>query len=400
MNRPHLAALLLLALLPAHVAAQQAAQPAPKLALVPLTAPKPVLPDSACQQRLSGWVEVEFAVLPDGRVAEAKAVKSQPPGVFDAAATASVSGRLYAAQAAPVKMKERVLLTYADCRSEQLKAAADAAAGQLSAQECIALANEGRKSGERFGVIDSGRAILAGTVAQVFAGPSPACPVIGKTLKPGARWRAHLEHNGYSLISPPKADESAAVWVRSGDLKDVEMTDLLVARPAPGAAPATPPPAQPAPSTPVPPAPTLSAPVPTTPPSAADAKALVAAHESMLRGYLSGDLELALGPDGGEFVMAQHGAVTQPTRETRKARLRAYLRSAKFTVYRDQVPPIVKVSADGSLGWVIAQIEARGEQTGADGQPEPLDFVTATVELFEKRNGRWVAVGVASNLRP
>jgi TonB family protein len=352
MTLPRLAFPLLLALLPAAALAQEPAA-APKLSLVPLSAPKPVIPDAACQQRLSGWVEVEFAVLPDGRVAEARVLKSQPAGTFDAAAVASINGRLYAAQGAPVKMRERVLMTYADCRSEQLKVAPDAAAGQLSAQECIALATEGRASGERFGLIDSGRAILAGTVAQVYAAPSAACPVIGKTLKPGARWRAHLEHKGYSLISPLKGDEAAAVWVRSGDLKDVDVSDLVIARGAPSTP--SPPPATPPPAAPV------------APVASADAKALLALHEDVLRAHVAGNVEP---------------------------------KSTRFSIYRDQVPPTVKVSADGTLGWVIAQIEAKGEQAGADGQPQQFEYVRASVELYEKRGGKWVAAGTAANFKP
>jgi hypothetical protein len=350
MTLSRLALPLLLALLPAAALAQEPTT-APKLSLVPLSAPKPVIPDAACQQRLSGWVEVEFAVLPDGRVAEARVLKSQPAGTFDAAAVASINGRLYGAQGAPVKMRERVLMTYADCRSEQLKVAPDAAAGQLSAQECIALATEGRASGERFGLIDSGRAILAGTVAQVYAAPSAACPVIGKTLRPGARWRAHLEHKGFSLISPPKGDEAAAVWVRSGDLKDVDVPDLARGAPAaPSAPPATAPPAAPA-----------------APAASADATALLALHEDVLRAHVAGNVEP---------------------------------KSTRFSIYRDQVPPTVKVSADGTLGWVIAQIEAKGQQPGADGQPQPFEYVRASVELYEKRGGKWVAVGTASNFKP
>lgn len=376
---------LLALLLPLGAAAQEPAAPAAgKLALVPISAPKPVIPDGACQQRLSGWVELEFAVLPDGRVAEARVVKSQPAGVFDAAAVTAATGRLYAAQAAPVKLRERMLMTYADCRSEQLKAAADAAAGQLSAQECIALAAEGRAAGERFAPSDSGRAILAGTVAQVFAAPSPACPVIGKTLKPGARWRAHLEHNGYSLISPPKADEAAAVWVRSGDLKDVDVPDVARGAPAPTAPPA---PAAPA------------APPPTAAPAAGDARELLALHENVLKAHLAGDVELLLSAEDNDFLLASRGTVTRTDRAARKARLGPYLKSTRFTVYRDQVPPVVKLSADGSLGWVIAQVEARGEQTGPDGQPQPVEFVNASVELYEKRNGRWVAVGNVSSFK-
>jgi hypothetical protein len=59
--------------------------------------------------------------------------------------------------------------------------------------------------------------------------------------------------------------------------------------------------------------------------------------------------------------------------------------------------PIVSVSADGTLGWVVVQVRARGVQGDAK---EPLAFVSAWIELYEKRKGRWVRVGNVSNFKP
>ena len=368
------------ALLPLAAGSADAPAPAP-VPLVPIATPRPNLPDTACQQRLSGWVELDFAVLPDGKVADARVARSQPTGLFDAAAVEAVSARLYPPQAAPVKIRERLVMTFADCRADQLKATAEVPAGfALSPQECVALATEARTGGDRFEPIDSGRAILAGAVAQVYAAPNAGCPVVGKTLKAGARWRAHVEYNGFSLISPPKAEEAAAVWVRSNTLKDVEVPGF--ASPAPTAAVAVP----------------VS--LPATPAAAsADLQQLLALHDNVLRGHLSGNVDLVLGPDDSEFVQATRGAVAKSDRAARKAQLAAYLKKTRFTVYRDQVPPLAKVSADGTLGWVVAQVEAKGEQAGPDGSAEPLEFVSAWVELYEKRNGRWVAAGNVSNFK-
>lgn len=382
-------------LLPLAASPADAPAPAAPVSLMPIATPKPNLPDTACAQRLSGWVELDFAVLPDGKVADVKVAKAQPAGLFDAAATEAVAGRLYPPQAAPVKLHERLVLTFADCRAEQLKAVADLPAGfTLSPQECVALAAEGRAAGDRFQPIDSGRAILGGTVAQVYAAPSAGCPVVGKTLKPGARWRAHVEHNGFSLISPPKAEEATAVWVRSNTLKDVEVPGLAGAPPPAQAVPVSLPP--PAPAATLAAAPAAA----TTPPAAsADLQQLLALHDAALRAHLAGDVETLVAAEDHEFVQATRGAVARPDRAARKAQLGGYLKKTRFSVYRDQIPPIAKVSADGTLGWVIAQVEARGQQTGPDGTPEPLEFVSAWVELYEKRNGRWVAVGNVSNFK-
>ena len=74
--------------------------------------------------------------------------------------------------------------------------------------------------------------------------------------------------------------------------------------------------------------------------------------------------------------------------------------SSKLQEYRDLTDPVVQVSGDGTLGWVIVQVEARGSQTNAAGGKTPLEFVSAWIELYEKRDGRWLRTGNVSNFKP
>jgi hypothetical protein len=99
-------------------------------------------------------------------------------------------------------------------------------------------------------------------------------------------------------------------------------------------------------------------------------------------------------------VQANKGVISHPSLEERRERFRAYLGSTRFEVYRDVADPVVRVSDDGTLGWVIVQVEARGVQTQADGRTEPLQFTSAWIELYEKRGGRWVRTGNVSNFKP
>lgn len=227
------------------------ADSAKPLSLVPITTPKPDIPDAACQQRLSGWVEMDFAVMPDGRVAEVRVIASQPAGAFDAAAVAAVSGRLYAPQGAPVKLHERMLMTFADCRAEQLRAGPATESATGSAEDCAVLAAAARQAGERFDAAESGRAVLAGETAPVFSAPAARCASAGRTLRAGGKWTAHLEYQGYSFISGPRPNEAAGIWVLSKQLKD---TDPVARPPVPALAP-TPPTTAATPTAPVPRAP-------------------------------------------------------------------------------------------------------------------------------------------------
>ncbi len=55
----------------------------------------------------------------------------------------------------------------------------------------------------------------------------------------------------------------------------------------------------------------------------------------------------------------------------------------------------MKVSADGTLGWAIVQVEAKGVRAG-----EAYAFQSAWIELHEKQDGEWVGIGNVSNFKP
>jgi periplasmic protein TonB len=54
--------------------------------IIPLQCPPTSYPSDARRAGLSGWVQIEFVVGPDGSVRSARAVDAQPRGVFEAAA--------------------------------------------------------------------------------------------------------------------------------------------------------------------------------------------------------------------------------------------------------------------------------------------------------------------------
>jgi hypothetical protein len=129
-----------------------------------------------------------------------------------------------------------------------------------------------------------------------------------------------------------------------------------------------------------------------------DEAALLALHENGLEAHRTNSVDRLLANAASDSVVANRGQISRPSIESTRARFSDYLGRTRFTIYRDQVPPIVKVSRDGTLGWVIAQVEAKGEQRNGQ-RIEPLEFVSAWIELYEKRDGHWVGIGNVSNFR-
>jgi periplasmic protein TonB len=57
--------------------------------IIPLQCPPPIYPSEARRAGISGWVQVELVVAPDGTVRSARAIDAQPRGMFEAAAVLS-----------------------------------------------------------------------------------------------------------------------------------------------------------------------------------------------------------------------------------------------------------------------------------------------------------------------
>ncbi len=132
--------------------------------------------------------------------------------------------------------------------------------------------------------------------------------------------------------------------------------------------------------------------VPTDEPT--DEQAILQMHRDVLRYHIEGDLDAWMAEESESYVSANRGEISRPSIEDRRARLQPYLESTTFSEYRDLVEPVVRVSEDGTLGWVICQVQIASERDG-----EQRNSVWAWVELYAKQDGAWRRVGNVSNRR-
>jgi hypothetical protein len=130
-----------------------------------------------------------------------------------------------------------------------------------------------------------------------------------------------------------------------------------------------------------------------------DREQLLQLHKRVLQNHLDGDIDDWLRSESEDYVLAHRGEVSFPGKRERAATIGPYLKRSKFRIYRDLIEPIVRVSRDGTLGWVIVQVEAEGVSRKEDGRQEPIRFTSAWIELYEKKSGRWFRIGNVSNFK-
>ena len=140
----------------------------------------------------------------------------------------------------------------------------------------------------------------------------------------------------------------------------------------------------------------------TTAPSStvSDERKLLELHDAALKAHIDRDVNALVATQADDFVLLNRGEVSHPSRQQRQEFLGPYLAATKFEYYRDKAAPLVKVSRDGSLGWVVAQVEARGVTVTPQGEHKPLEFEVAWIELYERRGKEWVSIGNASSFKP
>lgn len=136
------------------------------------------------------------------------------------------------------------------------------------------------------------------------------------------------------------------------------------------------------------------------PAASGDATELLRLHAAVLEAHRNNDVEGLLALEADEIVRVGRGEVRFSTRAERTPGFEKYLRTTEFEEYRDMIEPIVRVSEDGTLGWLIAQVKIAGVQTDDEGRRRRIDSVWAWIELYEKKDGSWRRIGDVSNVKP
>jgi hypothetical protein len=131
-----------------------------------------------------------------------------------------------------------------------------------------------------------------------------------------------------------------------------------------------------------------------------DAEELVKIHNAIIEAHKAGDVESWISHEPDELIMVSRGEVSYREKGERVKRIEDYLGRTEFYEYRDLIDPIVRVSSDGTLGWLIAQVKISGVRTNDDGSKTPIESIWAWVELYEKTDGRWIQIGNVSNHKP
>jgi hypothetical protein len=111
-----------------------------------------------------------------------------------------------------------------------------------------------------------------------------------------------------------------------------------------------------------------------------------------------GDADL-LTSDMADFVWeSSRGGLNRISRAEIRDRFAAYFATVSYSVWDDLQPPHVAVAPGGDSAWMAVEIEARLTATNDDGDAQDVAFESSWISVYEKRDDRWLMVGIASSV--
>jgi hypothetical protein len=124
--------------------------------------------------------------------------------------------------------------------------------------------------------------------------------------------------------------------------------------------------------------------------------ALARLDDEARRAHFATDAASFLAHDADPILLVREGDVISMAREELTRILTDDMRGATYHEWDPIAPPIVHVSRDASMAWVISHIRVRRTKQAPDGTTQEERFIYAGISAYEKRDGAWVRAANAS----
>jgi uncharacterized protein YdgA (DUF945 family) len=123
---------------------------------------------------------------------------------------------------------------------------------------------------------------------------------------------------------------------------------------------------------------------------------LLKMHQQDREAHIKTDVELLLRGSPEVFITVSRGKIDQVTKAQERAMFTQYFQNATYYEWDDLEKPIVQVSKDGTMGWIITRIKVRRVQKDTAGKEREEKFVYAGIMTYEKSDGKWTRVANVS----
>ncbi len=136
----------------------------------------------------------------------------------------------------------------------------------------------------------------------------------------------------------------------------------------------------------------------TSPQQSEDVNELLRAHYRGRAAHFGRDAAAIYSDFADEYFNLGNGNITSPSREDGRRRMQAYFDASTFLEWDDITPPVIRVSDDGSMAYVLVHKKVRLLDKN-DGGKEKVE-VFAWSATLRKVAGKWKMTSVTSTRTP
>jgi len=122
---------------------------------------------------------------------------------------------------------------------------------------------------------------------------------------------------------------------------------------------------------------------------------LLKVHKVDREAHFKTDVDLLLQHSTEEFISVNSGKISKSSRTELKQMFEEYFENAKYYEWDDLETPIIRISNDASMAWMIVRIKVKRTQFKSN-ENKDREFVYAGIMTYEKQHNKWVRIANVS----
>jgi len=127
---------------------------------------------------------------------------------------------------------------------------------------------------------------------------------------------------------------------------------------------------------------------------------LLRLHQSNREAHFKTDVDLLQQRSPEEMISVSEGKIRRTSKTDQRKFFSDYFRGAKYYEWDDLEEPIIRISKDANMAWMIVRVKVRRVQKDDAGQEREQKFIYAGITTYEKVNGKWMRVANVSTFEP
>lgn len=127
---------------------------------------------------------------------------------------------------------------------------------------------------------------------------------------------------------------------------------------------------------------------------------LLRQHKLAREAHFKRDANVLVASMAPETIYVRDGKVETRTRGENLERFKKYFASAEFSEWDDLMPPVIRISPDGKMAWMIVRMKGKYTQTSENGEKSTEEFVCAWMTTYEKQGSKWIHIANVSTFQP